>query len=129
MSPLEWIVVLAGAAAVAWVNWYFFLARRGAASAVVAGAAGGGTQEVTITVQGGYEPAEVHLRKGVPARLVFDRRETSGCSEEVVIPDFGIRKFLPAFQKTTVELKPESAGSFEFTCGMSMLRGRLVVEG
>ena len=126
MSPLDWIVALAGAAAVAWVNWYFFLARRGS---VVAETRESGVQEVTITVQGGYEPAEVKLRKGIPARLVFDRRETSGCSEEVVIPDFGVRKFLPAFQKTTVELKPESAGSFEFTCGMSMLRGRLVVEG
>lgn len=125
MTPLEWIVVLAGAAAVAWVNWYFFLARRGTA---VAETREGGTQEVTITVQGGYEPAEVKLKKGIPARLVFDRQETSGCSEEVVIPDFGVRKFLPAFQKTTVELKPETAGSFEFTCGMSMLRGRLVVE-
>ena len=125
MTPLEWIVVLAGAAAIAWVNWYFFLARRGS---VVAETREGGTQEVTITVQGGYEPAEVKLKKGIPARLVFDRQETSGCSEEVVIPDFGIRKFLPAFQKTTVELKPETAGSFEFTCGMSMLRGRLVVE-
>lgn len=126
MSPLDWFVVLAGAAAVAWVNWYFFLARRGTA---VAETLAGGTQEVTITVQGGYAPAEVKLRRGIPARLVFDRQETSGCSEEVVIPDFGIRKFLPAFQKTTVELRPETAGSFEFTCGMSMLRGRLVVEG
>ncbi|MFL6198757.1 MAG: cupredoxin domain-containing protein [Thermoanaerobaculia bacterium] len=126
MTPLEWIVILAGAVAVAWVNWYFFLARRGKAMAETRE---GGSQEVTITVQGGYEPAEVHLKKGVPARLVFDRRETSSCSEEVVIPDFGIRQFLPAFQKTAVELKPQSAGSFEFTCGMSMLRGRLVVEG
>lgn len=129
MSPLDWIVILAGAAAVAWVNWYFFLARRGTATAEMTETREGGVQEVTITVQGGYEPAEVKLRKGIPARLVFDRRETSGCSEEVVIPDFGVRKFLPAFQKTTVELRPESAGSFEFTCGMSMLRGRLVVEG
>ena len=125
LTLLEWIVVLAGAAAIAWVNWYFFLARRGTPTAE---AREGGTQEVTITVQGGYEPAEVKLKKGIPARLVFDRQETSGCSEEVVIPDFGVRKFLPAFQKTTVELKPETAGSFEFTCGMSMLRGRLVVE-
>jgi plastocyanin domain-containing protein len=125
MTLPEWIAILAGAAAIAWVNWYFFLARRGTA---VAETGAGGTQEVTITVQGGYEPAEVKLKRGVPARLVFDRRETSGCSEEVVIPDFGVRKFLPAFQKTTVELRPETAGSFEFTCGMSMLRGRLVVE-
>ena len=128
MTPLEWLVVLAGAAAVAWVNWYFFLARRGSATAAVLESREGGTQEVTITVHGGYDPAEVHLRRGVPARLIFDRQETSGCSEEVVIPDFGVRKFLPAFQKTTVEVRPETAGSFEFTCGMSMLRGKLIVE-
>ena len=125
MTSLEWIVILAGAAAIAWVNWYFFLARRGSATAAISE---NSTQEVTITVHGGYDPAEVHLRRGVPARLIFDRQETSGCSEEVVIPDFGVRKFLPAFQKTTVEVRPETAGSFEFTCGMSMLRGKLIVE-
>lgn len=125
MSAADLIVIAAGIAAVAWVNWYFFLARR---KAETARAVEGGAQEVTITVQGGYEPTEVRVRKGVPVRLVFDRRETSSCSEEVVLPDFGIRKFLPAFQKTPVELTPERAGSFEFTCGMSMLRGKLVVE-
>jgi plastocyanin domain-containing protein len=126
MSPLEWTALFAGIAAIGWINWYFFLARRGSA---IAETREGGKQEVTITVQGGYDPAEVRLKRGIPARLVFDRQETSGCSEEVVIPDFGIRIFLPAFQKTAVELKPETAGRFEFTCGMSMLRGRLVVEG
>lgn len=126
MTPIEWIVIAAGAAAILWVNWYFFLARRPAATAQVA--AGGGAQEVVITVQGGYAPAEVRLKKDVPARLVFDRQETSSCSEEVVLPDFGIKKFLPAFQKTVVELTPDKAGTYEFTCGMSMLRGRLVIE-
>jgi plastocyanin domain-containing protein len=126
MSPADWIAVAAGIAAILWINWYFFLAGRQTATATVGA---GGVQEVTITVHGGYDPAEVRLKKGVPVRLVFERQETSGCSEEVVLPDFGIRKFLPAFQKTTVELTPDRAGSFEFTCGMSMLRGRLVVEG
>ena len=125
MNATDWIVLAAGIAAIAWVNWYFFLAGRQAATATTGT---GGVQEVTITVHGGYEPAEVRLQKGVPARLVFDRQETSGCSEEVVLPDFGIRRFLPAFQKTTVELTPDRTGSFEFTCGMSMLRGRLVVQ-
>lgn len=125
MTALEWIVIAAGVAAILWVNWYFFIARGPAATARVAA---GGAQEVVITVQGGYAPAEVRLKKDVPARLVFDRQETSSCSEEVVLPDFGIKKFLPAFQKTVVELTPEKAGTYEFTCGMSMLRGRLVVE-
>ena len=125
MTPTDWLVVLAGSAAIAWVNWWFFLARRPATRAV---AGAGGAQEVTITVQAGYNPAEVKLKQGVPARLIFNRQETSGCSEEVVIPEFGIRKFLPAFQETTIELTPEKAGTFDFTCGMSMLHGKLVVE-
>lgn len=33
MSPTDWIVILAGIAAIAWVNWYFFLARRPAVTA------------------------------------------------------------------------------------------------
>jgi len=85
-------------------------------------------QVVKVAVRGGYEPGLLRVKKGAPVRLVFDRQETSGCSEEVVFPSFGIRKFLPAHQQTAVELAPMEAGSYEFTCGMSMLRGRLVVE-
>ena len=125
MNATEWAVLLAGIAGIAWVNWYFFLAERSAASAV---AGGEGVQEVTIEVRGGYSPATVRLRQGVPARLVFDRQETSSCSEEVVLGDFGIRRFLPANEKTVVELTPTEPGTHEFTCGMGMLRGRIVVE-
>ena len=125
MTLSDWLVIVGGLAAIAWVNWYFFFAER---SAAVAETGAGGVQEVTVRVQGGYEPANVRVKRGSPVRLVFDRQETSGCSEEVVFPAFGIKKFLPAFQKTVVELTPEQAGSYEFTCGMSMLRGRLTVE-
>ena len=125
MSAAEWAVVSGGLLTIAWINWYFFFADRATATAV-AGASG--VQEVTIGVRGGYDPADVRVRKGVPVRLIFDRLETSGCSEEVVLPDFGIKRFLPAHQKTAVEFTPEKAGTYEFTCGMSMLRGRLTVE-
>lgn len=125
MSATDWLVVLGGLAAIAWVNWYFFLAGRSVATAE---ASAGGIQEVRIGVRGGYDPAQVRVRVGTPVRLVFDRQETSGCSEEVVIPEFGIRRFLPAHQKTAVEITPHQAGGYEFTCGMGMLRGRLIVE-
>lgn len=125
MSTADLLVVAGGLAAITWVNGYFFFGGRSSASAALAG---GGVQEVTIGVRGGYDPATVRLKRGVPARLVFDRQETSPCSEEVVIPAFGIRRFLPAHRKTSVELTPESTGTYEFTCGMSMLRGRLTVE-
>lgn len=127
VEPVEILVVAGGVAAIAWVNWYFFLAekRKGAAEAKVGAT---GVQQAVIRVEGGYSPSRVRLRAGEPARLVFDRREDSSCSEEVVIPDFGIRTFLPAHQRTGVDLPPAKAGVYEFTCGMSMLRGSLVVE-
>jgi plastocyanin domain-containing protein len=118
------LVLLCGLAAVAWVNWYFFLADRGTVTA----AAAGGMQQVDIVVRGGYTPASLRVKRGTPVRLVFDRRDTSSCSEEVVFPDFGVRRFLPAHEKTAVEITPDRAGRYEFTCGMGMLRGQMTVE-
>lgn len=125
MSLTDWVVLAAAAAAIGWVNWYFFFAERSAGNAV---ATSGGVQEVGITVKGGYTPAVIHAKEGTPLRLIFDRQETSSCSEEVVIGDFGVKRFLPAFQKTVVELTPDRAGRFDFTCGMGMLHGTLIVE-
>lgn len=125
MSGAEIVVTLAGLAAIAWVNWYFFLARR---RGVVAAATGAGPQRTRIVVRGGYEPAVVRVAAGRPVRLEFDRQETSGCTEEVVLPDFGIRTYLPAHKTTSVEFTPTRPGSYEFTCGMAMVRGKLIVE-
>ena len=127
MSSADWIVIAAGLGAIAWVNWYFFFAQRGIVAAV-ATTSGAGMQEVRIAVHGGYEPATVRVAAGKPVRLIFDRQETASCSEEVVFPSFGVRKFLPAFQTTTLEVTPPSAGTYDFTCGMGMLHGKLVAE-
>jgi len=124
LTPDQLVVLVGGLAAIAWVNWYFFLARR---SAVSATSDRSGTQQIEIAVAGGYSPAVVRVKAGRPVRLVFDRRETNPCSEELVIPDFGIRRFLPPNQKTIVEFTPVHPGSHEFTCGMGMLRGKVVV--
>ena len=125
MNSVQWLVLIFGAAAIVWVNWYFFPGKR---TAVQAGSSATGTQEITIQVLGGYSPSLVRVRKGQPVRLTFDRRERSGCSEEVVLGSFGIRRFLPPFKKTVVEFTPDKSGSYEFTCGMGMLRGQIIVE-
>jgi plastocyanin domain-containing protein len=126
MSTTDWLVIVAGLAAIGWVNWYFFVASRRVGAVAVAPTSG--APEVHITVRGGYDPATIRARAGEPVTLVFDRQETSGCSEEVVFADFGVRRYLPAHQRTAVELTAPAPGSYEFTCGMGMLRGRLVAE-
>ncbi|MCC6931553.1 MAG: cupredoxin domain-containing protein [Gemmatimonadaceae bacterium] len=125
MNGAEWGVLLGGMTLIVLINWYFFFSTGEGAVAAVAST---GVAEVPIVVKGGYSPATVRVPRGARVRLVFDRQEESSCSEEVVFPDFGVRRFLPAHEKTVVELTPNKAGSYGFTCGMSMLRGTLVVE-
>lgn len=84
---------------------------------------------VRVRVKGGYEPPVVHARLGEPLRIVFSREETASCSEHVVFPAFGKSAMLPPFEDVTIELVPERAGEYEFTCQHGMLRGRLVVTG
>jgi plastocyanin domain-containing protein len=121
MQAVDWTVAFAGVAAIAAVYWYFFRAGQHEAVAATAGT-------VEVVVRGGYTPANIRARAGQPLRLVLDRQDTSSCSEEIVFPDFGIRKFLPAHQKTIIEITPPKPGTYEFMCGMGMLHGRVVAE-
>ena len=125
MSATQIAVTLLGLAAVLWVNWYFFVAGRGTAVAASVGA--GGVQRILVEVKGGYAPAVIRVRAGAPVRLDFHRDETNPCTEEVVIPDFGIRTYLPAHRTTPVSFTP-AAGTYEFTCGMGMVRGTIIAE-
>ncbi|MDP3908979.1 MAG: cupredoxin domain-containing protein [Gemmatimonadales bacterium] len=126
MTTTQIVVTALGAGAVVWVLWYFLFSRG---TAVVAAAgAGGGVQEVRVTVKGGYTPDTIVVRAGKPVRLQFYRDETADCSERVVFERLGIDQPLPAFQTTTIEFTPAQPGEYPFRCGMSMLKGLLVVE-
>ncbi|MFN2384973.1 MAG: cupredoxin domain-containing protein [Thermoanaerobaculia bacterium] len=127
MIAVDWttdrILALAGGAALILFLYRFFFGRR----AEIPATAEAGSQTVEILVSGGYRPDAIVAKKGVPLRLVFDRRETNPCSDEIVISDFGIRRALPPYQKTMIELLPQTAGEIAFTCGMNMLHGKIRV--
>ena len=118
-------ILLAAALVITWVNWYFLFSRRTAVAAVPAGP---GVQAITIRVEGGYTPNLIEVASGRPVRLTFDRQEDNPCSEEVVLPGFGIRRDLPAFAETVIEFTPAAPGDYEFSCGMGMLRGSITVK-
>lgn len=124
MDPAEISVVAGAIAAIAFVLWYFFGERK----RVPATPSPAGVQEVNVTVKGGYSPDVIVVQAGKPVRINFYRDETAACSEQVVFRDFGIVQSLPAFQTTSVELTPNEPGEYTFTCGMNMIRGKLVVE-
>jgi membrane fusion protein, copper/silver efflux system len=88
----------------------------------------GEVRTIRITVDMGYMPERITLKKGERVRLVFNRVEDSRCTDEVVFPDFDIRKKLPAFKATAIELTPTKTGTFTYSCGMDMLHGTIVVR-
>ena len=107
------------------VIWYFFFSRKKTALAEVKER---GLQEVKIVVKGGYTPDVIVVKKGTSVRMNFYRDETADCSDTIVFGDFKIRKPLPAFKTTAIEFTPEKEGEYVFTCGMGMIRGKLIVR-
>lgn len=124
MDGTEIAVIVGGVALMGFVLWYFFGERE----RVAAETNESGVQEIEVVVKGGYSPDRIVVRKGVPVRLNFYRDETESCSEEVVFGDFRIARHLPPFQTTSIEFTPDKAGEFTFTCGMNMMRGKLIVD-
>ena len=123
MNFADVAVVVAGLAAIGILALYFFGPKKARQAQLV-----GQVQEVRVTVKGGYSPDLIHVRQGVPLRIVFDRQESGECTSRVVFPDFALNRSLPAYTTTAVEFNPDKSGRFGFACGMNMVHGTLVVE-
>ena len=87
-----------------------------------------GYQEIRVEVMGGYTPGTIILKKSQPARIIFDRKDPSPCLDQIVFPDFGVHADLPMGDQYVVEITPEEAGEYGFSCGMNMMHGKVIVE-
>jgi thiol-disulfide isomerase/thioredoxin len=86
-------------------------------------------QKATILVNAeGYQPTNIKLRRGVPARLTFIRKVAKGCGTEIVIPAYAINRPLPLNVPVVVSFTPTRSGRIKLTCGMDMFRGTIVVR-
>lgn len=118
-------VAAAGLALIGVELWWFLFSKTKAQQA----ASEAGIQEITIAVDGGYNPDRIRVRAGQPVRLKFLRHDPSSCLEKVLVPDFHIAQDLPLNQTTPIEFTPQKPGSYPFTCGMNMFRGVIEVQG
>jgi RND family efflux transporter MFP subunit len=81
-----------------------------------------------VVTEHGFEPANVALRAGKPARLTFLRTTDKTCGTEVVFPSLNIKRALPLNEPVQVDFTPAKAGDIAFACGMNMLRGMMAVQ-
>jgi plastocyanin domain-containing protein len=124
MDTAEIAVVVGAVLLIGFILWFFF----GPRTSVAAKADETGVQEVDVIVQGGYTPDRIEVQQGRPVRLNFLRKESTACTEQVILGDFGIAKELPRDRTVPVEFTPDKAGEYVFHCGMNMVRGTIVVK-
>lgn len=113
------IVIAFSLAGIVFTYWYFLMKKEEVVAV---------KDLVDIKVEGGYSPSTISIPKGKTTKISFTRSDPSTCLEEVVLSDFKIRKFLPLNQKVTIEVMPQKVGEFQFSCGMNMFHGRIIVN-
>ena len=113
------IVIILSLVGIVFTFW-FFLMKKSTEVEV--------SDSVDITVKGGYSPDVISIPKGRSTKINFKRIDPSDCLEEVVLPDFKVRKHLPLNQKVTVEITPEKVGEYGYACGMNMYHGKIIVR-
>jgi len=115
----ETIVTISGVVGIIFVFW-FFLMKKNKKEVTV-------TDSINIVVEGGYSPEVISITKNKTTKLNFIRKDPSSCLEEVVLPDFKIRKYLPLNKKVVIEITPKQTGEFKYSCGMNMFHGKIIV--
>jgi plastocyanin domain-containing protein len=112
------LVSSAGVLVIGIIYWFFFGKNEKAAES---------RGSVTVIVEGGYKPKHIKIPKGETTTLIFIRKDTNTCLEDLIIPDYKIKKYLPLHTPVTVTLSPGKPGSYNFHCGMNMFHGTIEV--
>jgi plastocyanin domain-containing protein len=114
------LVIFFSLISIGFVYWFFLMKNDKAA--VAAG------KTIKIIVNGGYQPETISVVKGNTTTLTFLRQDPSSCLEDVVLPDFKIRKFLPLGKSVDISITPKQSGEYEIVCGMNMFHGKILVS-
>ena len=86
-------------------------------------------REIAVTVEKmSYAPDAVQEKANEKLKFVFTRVSESRCGEEIVFPDYGIKKTLPLNQPVEVAITTKAAGTIGFACGMDMMKGSIIVQ-
>lgn len=86
---------------------------------------------VSIAVtEAGFTPGDVHVTRGKPVTLVFERKVEKTCATEVVLEVGGkkLEKELPLNTPVEVAVTFPTSGKLQYACGMDMVHGIITVD-
>jgi thiol:disulfide interchange protein len=85
-------------------------------------------QVIAMTVDGrGFTPDTFRIKRGVPVRWKIKGVAVTGCTNEIMIPDLGVRKKITNGDNELV-FTADQPGRLNFSCWMGMVRGSFIVE-
>lgn len=119
MTMDKLIVSVIGGFGIAFTYWFFLMKKEKEIQVL---------SSVDIKVNGGYSPEVISVPKGKTTKINFIRSDPTECLSEVVLGDFKIRRELPLNEKVTIEITPQKAGEYGYSCGMGMYHGKIIVK-
>ena len=72
------------------------------------------SDSIDIIVEGGYTPSVIAVLQGKPITINFLRKDPSNCLEEVMVPEFKVRKFLPLNETVSINITPKQKANLPF---------------
>ena len=81
-----------------------------------------------VVSKDGFTPEEVTFQKGQPLKLAFFRVDEENCAGEVFFKSLNIKKTLPVGEVVLIDVPTNKTGEINFTCGMNMYKGKIVIE-
>lgn len=112
------IITLSGLSLIVGIYWFFFGKKEEVMEA---------SKAITIVVDGGYKPNVIKVPKDKAVTLTFLRKDSNSCLEELVLPDYKIKEYLPLNKPVTITLSPPHK-SGQFHCAMNMFQGKIVIN-
>jgi len=85
-------------------------------------------QEITMRVIGNeFMPNKFTVEAGKPVRWTIIGERVTGCSNEVIMSEFGIDVKIETGETKSVVFTPDEPGKYQFSCWMAMIFGEIEV--
>lgn len=88
----------------------------------------GDEQVVRMAVEySGFNPSTIRVKQGILVKWIIDGKQVTGCTNRIVSKDFDINKPLVKGENIVI-FTPTQKGTYQFSCWMGMVRGKIIVE-
>ena len=114
------ITLLTGLTGIIFTYWFFFGQKETPTE--------DSGSSINVKVDAGYSPSVIVIKKDTPVTLNILRQDPSDCLEDFIVPEWGIKKYLPLNKEIRINLDAKKEGEYHFHCGMNVFHGKIIVK-